>query len=192
LNDPRRILGHILGKNFRAKKKVNISYIIYVGILVSAGFTPWAASARAHGSPQEKRPPQRDKRQKKMYATESENFYFSTFIWYLVTTFFWPNRYTYFSQAPIQRGGARAFRPSREKSAYTTGVYFGTVFRPNTPNFRDAPLPKKKSINPCLTSLQFTALVYYYYKCPHSLLYVLRYVGRKGLHINCAHGPPQR
>jgi len=24
---------------------------------------------------------------------------------------------------------------SREKSAYTTDVYFGTVFRPNTPNF---------------------------------------------------------
>jgi len=26
--------------------------------------------------------------------------------------------------------------PPPEKSAYTTGVYFGTVFRPNTPNFR--------------------------------------------------------
>jgi len=35
------------------------------------------------------------------------------------------------------------------------------------------------------------SLVYYYYKCPHSSLYVLRYVDRQGLHINCAHGPPQ-
>jgi len=93
-------------------------------------------------------PPQRDKTQKtkKMYATESENFYFST------------------------------LRPSREKSAYTTGVYFGTVFRPNAPIFCGSLRSpergisccvgvmhpsRKKFIDPCLTSLQFTALVYY-------------------------------
>jgi len=33
-------------------------------------------------------------------------------------------------QARIQRGAH-----PREKSAYTTDVYFGAVFRPNTPNF---------------------------------------------------------
>jgi len=51
---------------------------------------------------------------------------------------FGPNRYTYFSQARTQRGGAGGLRPSREKSGYTTSVYFGTVFRPNTPSFRSS------------------------------------------------------
>jgi len=56
---------------------------------------------------------------------------------------------------------------TREKSAYTTGVYFGTVFPSNTPNFRGslrspesdcswlargiAPLPRIFFRAPCLT-----------------------------------------
>jgi len=43
----------------------NIMYSITFKKGSSAGFTPWAAWARAHGPPQEKRPPQRDKRRKK-------------------------------------------------------------------------------------------------------------------------------
>jgi len=97
----------------------------------SAGFTPWAAWARAHGPPQEKRPLQRDKRRKKCMLQKV-----ITFLLHLITchNIFWPNRYTYFSQARIQRGGAGGARPSREKSAYTTtllvfilGQFFGQI-----------------------------------------------------------------
>jgi len=41
----------------------------------------------------------------------------------------------FLSQSVVKHGSRGGARPSREKSAYTTGVYFGTVFRPNTPNF---------------------------------------------------------
>jgi len=98
---------------------------------------------------------------------------------------FWPNRYTYFSQARIQRGvqGARAL-PRKVSLHYTTllvfilGQFFGQI-----PQIFAARFARRRGTYP--------AFLYFYYKCPHSLLYVLRYVGRQGLHINCAHGPPQ-
>jgi len=34
--------------------------------------------------------------------------------------------------------GKQRAPPPRKKSAYTTDVYFGTVFRPNTPNVRSS------------------------------------------------------
>jgi len=72
-------------------------------------------------------------------------------------------------------GGAGGARPSREKSAYLCGVHFGTVFRPNTPNFRgslrspnrarggpyrgDAPLPENFFLDLCLKVTSFDQLI---------------------------------
>jgi len=45
---------------------------------LSAGFTPWAPWARAHGPPQEKKASTTRQKGEKMHSKEIENFYFST------------------------------------------------------------------------------------------------------------------
>jgi len=147
----------------------------------SAGFTQWAAWARAHGPPQEKRPPQRDKRPKKCMLQKVKTF---TSPPYNLSQHFFGLIGIPTSLKHGSRGECRGARPSREKSAYTTllvfilGQFFGQI-----PQIFAARFARRRGT--------FPAFFYYYYKCPHSLLYVLRYVGRQGLHINCAHGPPQ-
>jgi len=127
-------------------------------------------------------------------------------LFHLITchNIFWPNRYTYFSQARIQRGGPGGLRPSREKSAYTTGVYFGRVFRQNTPNFCGSLRSPERVgfswvgvINPSRTK---NLLIRAWLLCnllPRSIItinahihYCTFYVtwAASGLHINCAQG----